>query len=156
MLLFLIKSWRIVGIALAALAVWGIVVHLRNTIDNLREEVSVARTNEALARTAAQTERANADRLEYLLQRAQSDALAERNARDAAEKERDNALQAAARRSAERDRTIIVERDRDPTLDMCLSYELPDSIVRQLPFDFAPAGAGSDTGGSADPDLPAG
>jgi hypothetical protein len=129
-----LKNWRVLLAAAVFVAAWGTVVHMKNTIDDLREEVATAEKNEALARTAAAEERANADRLAFLLQRAQEDALDERRARDAAEAERDEALQASQQRSADRRETLIVERDIDPTLDMCLRYELPDSVVRQLPF----------------------
>ena len=131
---FFLKNWRVGLLVLGVLAAWGTVVHMRNTMDRLETRAELAEADATNARDAAAQERANATELAERLDRAREDARRELEARTAAEEARDAALAASEERSGDLRETVIVERERDPTLDSCLGYELPDSIVRQLPF----------------------
>lgn len=130
---FLLKRWQFVGLGLAAAATFALIFHIRGTIAELEAEADSARKEAAAARSAAATERGNATRLELLLAEARADAAAERRARDRAAQAREDAREADQAADAQLGETIIIERQADVTLDQCLSYELPDSILRQLP-----------------------
>lgn len=137
---FLLKNWRIALLAVGALAWWGTIVHMRDTIEDLEDDVAAEQQRRAAAQTALQTERANATELARRLEVQRAEYRAERRARTAAEEARDQALAASQDRSDGLRETIVIEREADVTLDRCLALELPDSVVRQLPFGAGGAG----------------
>jgi len=137
---FLLKNWRIGLLAVGIALVWATVVSMRGEIDRLRAEVEVAEIREDQALDAAAQERANATELAERLELARQEARREREARAAAEKARDAALAASEERGEALRETIVIERGRDATLDQCLALDLPDSLVRQLPFGAGGAG----------------
>jgi hypothetical protein len=130
---FLLSRWQFVGLGLAAAATFALIFHIRGTISDLESEVEASKKAEAQARSAAAIERGNASRLEALLAEARADAAAERRARQRAAQQRDEDRAADQAADAQLGETIIIERQADVTLDQCLSYELPDSVLRQLP-----------------------
>jgi hypothetical protein len=133
MLKFLLSRWQFIALGLAAVATFALIFHIRSTLSEAQAEAAAARKAEEEARTAAEIERTNASRLEALLAEARANAEAERQARQRAAQQRDEARAADQAADAQLGETIVVERQTDVTLDQCLGYELPASVLRQLP-----------------------
>lgn len=126
-------NWRFFAAAALVVTVWGTIVHLRNEVDRKEELLRLAEARAASEAEAATQERSNVDRLATLLE----DQLAlferERDARRRAQRQRDEALSASQDRDGGLVEAFDTERETDATLAQCLDYELPDSILRQLP-----------------------
>lgn len=120
------KSWPVILLGLAAVATWATIMFLRAEVERLEKDVIAARI-------AAATEAGNVDRLEILLAEAQAAARKERQAREAAAEQREAARTDNQAADVQLGETIVIERQADVTLDQCLGYELPDSILRDLP-----------------------
>ena len=120
------KSWPVILLGLAGVATWATIMVLRAEVERLEKDVIAARI-------AAATEAGNVDRLEILLAEAQAAARKERQAREAAAEQREAARTDNQAADVQLGETIVIEREADVTLDQCLGYELPDSILRDLP-----------------------
>lgn len=140
MIPFLFKNWRVGLLVVGLGTTFATLAYLRIENEGLRAEVAEAESVATEARTAAKLERANATELARRLELAREEARQERAARAAAQEARDAALAESAERGDGLQETIIIEREADVTLDQCLARELPDSIVRQLPFRSGGAG----------------
>lgn len=120
------KSWPVILLGLAGVATWATIMVLRAEVERLEKDVIAARI-------AAATEAGNVDRLEILLAEAQAAARKERQAREAAAEQREADRTDNQAADVQLGETIVIEREADVTLDQCLGYELPDSILRDLP-----------------------
>jgi|GEM_PF-6401583 len=120
------KSWPLILLGLAAVATWATIMFLRAEVERLEKDVTAAHI-------AAATEAGNVDRLVILLAEAQAAARKERQAREAAAEQREAARTDNQAADVQLGETIVIERQADVTLDQCLGYELPDSILRDLP-----------------------
>lgn len=130
---FLARYWQFFAVAGLVATAAGTVFLLREKIDDLEAAVEIAEAREETALNSLMTERAAVDDLQDRLLAAQQRLETDRAARDAANREADEAQSRSAEREAALSETITVERRDDPTLDQCLSLELPDSILQQLP-----------------------
>lgn len=129
-----LKNWRVLLVAVGAVAAWGTIFLQSRTIGVLEDDLTQAKAREAVQASIAATERGNATRLAEMLAEARQTALVERRAREAAQAEKDASEAASEQRSDDLRETIIIEREADVTLDQCLDLDLPDSVVQRLPF----------------------
>jgi len=126
LLAFAGKHWALILLGLAGVATWATIMFLRAEVERLEKDVTAAHI-------AAATEAGNVDRLVILLAEAQAAARKERQAREAAAEQREADRTDNQAADVQLGETIVIERQADVTLDQCLGYELPDSILRDLP-----------------------
>ena len=126
LLAFAGKHLPLILLGLAGVATLATIMFLRAEVERLEKDVTAAHI-------AAATEAGNVDRLEILLAEAQAAARKERQAREAAAEQREADRTDNQAADVQLGETIVIERQADVTLDQCLGYELPDSILRDLP-----------------------